>query len=169
MKKRLFYAGWLIAAVLLFSCNGSTPASKEKPAAKKYALEKIKWLLGAWENRADGTLITESWEQKNDSVYIAKGYVVVGTDTVSAETIRLEQKNGSVYYIPTVSGQNEDQPVVFTLTSASDREWVFENPEHDFPQKITYTQVTPDSLVAEISGMVRGKKNAREFSMKRIK
>jgi hypothetical protein len=46
---------------------------------------------------------------------------------------------------------------------------VFENPKHDYPKKITYTQITEDSLEAEISGILEGKASSEKFSMKKIK
>jgi hypothetical protein len=44
---------------------------------------------------------------------------------------------------------------------------VFENPKHGFPSKISYTQITKDSLFAEISG-IQDKKAVKEaFPMSR--
>jgi hypothetical protein len=44
---------------------------------------------------------------------------------------------------------------------------VFENKEHDFPQKITYTKISNDSIVAEISGMKDGKQSKESYPMKK--
>jgi hypothetical protein len=46
---------------------------------------------------------------------------------------------------------------------------IFENPAHDFPQFISYTKITTDSLVAEISGTKNGQARKQRFPMKRIK
>jgi hypothetical protein len=64
-------------------------------------------------------------------------------------------------YSVTAGKQNNGQAVLFTATKNTATELVFENPEHDFPKKITYTLVTPDSLYAEISGV--GKKQGFPF------
>jgi hypothetical protein len=66
--------------------------------------------------------------------------------------VRLEQRKNDLFYIVSVPNQNEEQPVAFKLTSSTIDYLVFENPEHDFPKKITYKLVTKDSLYAEISG-----------------
>lgn len=50
----------------------------------------------------------------------------------------------------------------------SETQLVFENLKHDFPQIISYTKVTSDSLVAEISGTKNGQKQKQIFPMKRI-
>ena len=46
---------------------------------------------------------------------------------------------------------------------------VFENPQHDFPQIISYTKINADSLVAEISGSKNGQELKQTFPMKRVK
>ena len=74
--------------------------------------------------------------------------------TVQFEFMRIQQEEGAVYLMATPSGQREAR---FKLTKASAREVVFENPTHDFPQRITYKLEGKDSLVARISGMSKGK------------
>lgn len=132
-------------------------------------LKKADWLIGEWKNQTQKGLSVESWKKLNDSTFLGKSYVLRGTDTVSAEHIRLEAHHGNLYYIPTVKNQNEGKPVTFTMTTSSADHFVFENPEHDFPQKITYNRISKDSLVAEISGTYKGKQRAIKFPMGRIK
>ena len=94
---------------------------------------------------------------------------MAGNDTVSSESISLEERSKELFYIPTVKNQNEGKSIIFTLTSLATNQLIFENPTHDFPQKITYTQVTHDSLVAVISGVVNGKEVFQNFPMARTK
>ncbi|WP_307293758.1 hypothetical protein [Flavobacterium sp. SORGH_AS_0622] len=42
---------------------------------------------------------------------------------------------------------------------------VFENPKHDYPQKITYTKGPNNTLTAEISGKLNGKPSSEKFVM----
>jgi uncharacterized protein YciI len=74
-----------------------------------------------------------------------------GGDTITTETIDIAVKNGGMYYIPTVKGQNNDQPVPFRLSKTEDGAWVFENPDHDFPKQIRYTLAGYDTLHARVS------------------
>jgi hypothetical protein len=136
---------------------------------KSSSIAQAKWLIGSWKNQSAKTLDIETWKKLNDSTFVGGSYSLAGTDTVSSEHIRLEQHAGKLYYIPTVKNQNNGKAVTFTLTSANQKQLVFENPEHDFPQKITYTQITKDSLLAEISGLRKGKLKAIQFPMKRVK
>ena len=57
-------------------------------------------------------------------------------------------EDGSWQYWAYPSGQ---APTTFAATSANADSVTFENPEHDFPQSITYRR-RPDSLVASIQG-----------------
>lgn len=46
---------------------------------------------------------------------------------------------------------------------------VFENPNHDFPQRIIYRLVTVDSLVARIEGRIDGKERSSDFPYRRAR
>lgn len=136
---------------------------------KNQPITLAKWLIGSWKNQSAKTVDIETWKKLNDSTFIGRSYSLTGADTVSSEHIRMEQHKGKLYYIPTVKNQNGGKAVTFMLTSSNNKHVVFENPEHDFPQKITYTQITNDSLVAEISGTKKGWQKAIQFPMKRVK
>jgi hypothetical protein len=133
----------LIVLSCLFSCQQKTTFSE---------LEKANWFLGRWENKTPEGTFSEEWKIGNDSLYIGESYFINNNDTLFAETVRLEQRKNDLFYIVSVPNQNEEQPVAFKLTSSTADYLVFENPEHDFPKKITYKLVTKDSLYAEISG-----------------
>lgn len=46
---------------------------------------------------------------------------------------------------------------------------MFENPKHDFPNKIIYKKITSDSIFAQIFGNENGVKKFENFPMKRVK
>ncbi len=158
----------LIAATTILSCSSSDKQKVNENHKITYReIEKASWLIGKWENKSSEGNASEIWEKKNDSTLAGISNFIIGEDTVSSETISLEQNSNKLFYIPTVKGQNNEQPVRFVLTSSTNNQLVFENPEHDFPQKITYTQIKNDYLLAEISGMINGKQNSRQFPMTR--
>jgi hypothetical protein len=160
----------LIMLIAIVACNQKPNVknldSKTIPFAE---LQKASWLIGTWENNATAGNSTERWEKKNDSIFTGICFMIIGSDTVSYETICLEQKGTALFYIPTVKNQNEGESVRFELTSSTTEQLVFENPTHDFPRKITYTQITNDSLLAVVSGPRNGKEHSIQFPMKRIK
>lgn len=138
-----------------------------KKTEKINKMATAEWLIGSWENNLEKGKLLESWEKTNDSTLSGKSFFIKDKDTLNNETIMLAQKGNDLFYIPTVKGQNNDAPVVFKLTHSTTTQLVFENPEHDFPKKITYRQITKDSIVAEISGMDNGKATSETYPMKR--
>lgn len=160
----------LAAAILLFSCKENkeqATETTEEPVKSYSQLEKAQWLLGSWENASPEGNLSENWEKTNDSVYAGHTYFVIGKDTVFTESITLVEANGKLAYVTAVSDQNGGKAIRFEMTSGTEDQLVFENPKHDFPQKITYNKITNDSLVAEISGMKEGKPSTEQFAMKK--
>lgn len=148
----------ILLIALLVSCQNKS----EKKFGK---LEKMNWLIGNWEQSLpDGTL-KETWTMQNDSTFSGDSYFINTKDTVHFESIQLVQKAEELTYIATVVGQNNEQPVAFKLTSDTDDTFTFENPAHDYPQKISYKKVSGTSLIASISGKQQGKQSTESYAM----
>ncbi len=61
------------------------------------------------------------------------------------------------------------QPAAAFLAAArNDSAITFENLTHDFPQLISYTRVSPESLVAVISGTVRDRQRTITYGYARV-
>jgi len=157
MKAKLFFG----LTGLLIICSWVIVQSIE--------LNKAAWLIGTWENKTARGSMYETWGKLSDVEFSGKSYVLKERDTIVFETIRLVEEQGSLFYIPVVKKQNEGLPVRFALKTISETALVFENPQHDFPQRIAYTKINADSLVAEISGVKNGQQRRQTFPMKRIK
>lgn len=130
-------------------------------------LDKTKWLIGAWEQKTARGRMYETWVKASSTEFHGKSYVIKEKDTMVFENIKLAQQANGLFYIPTVKNQNGGKPVSFKAKTVSATEMVFENPAHDFPQQISYKQISKDSLVAEISGTVNGKFKSQKFQMRR--
>ncbi|MDA6070015.1 DUF6265 family protein [Flavobacterium sp. AC] len=146
----------LMLLVTVISCQKKESVEKDK-------IKIADWLIGNWENKSPDGVITESWTRLNDSSFTASSYFIKGKDTLHFETIVLAQKGETLTYFATVKGQNDDKPVAFPSTAESDKQLVFENPKHDYPQKITYTKGADNTLTAEISGKLDGKVSSEKF------
>jgi hypothetical protein len=95
--------------------------------------------------------ITESWKVTNDSTYSGESKMIKANGEVKPlENIQLVYRNKEYFYIPTTAGQNDEKPVLFKLTSFSQNGFVAENPDHDFPKRITYKLLNKDSIHAFI-------------------
>lgn len=157
MKKAILI---LILALTFTSCLKSKEASKIVVAD---------WLLGNWENKSDDGDLLETWKKVNDSLYDGESYFIKGKDTLHFEKIQMKQKGEALYYIATIKGQNNDKPVTFKHNDTIEKQLVFENPKHDYPQRIVYSQITKDSIIIQISGIQQGKPSSERFSMKKSK
>ncbi|TDW52537.1 hypothetical protein EV144_1011228 [Flavobacterium sp. 270] len=149
----------LLALLIAFvSCQ-------KKETVEKDRIKKADWLIGNWENKSPDGLLIENWQKLNDSTFSAASYFIKGKDTLHFESIILAQLGETLTYKATVKGQNDDKPVEFPSTISNDKQLVFENSKHDYPQKITYTKGANNTLTAEISGKMDGKVTTEKFVM----
>jgi hypothetical protein len=79
---------------------------------------------------------------------------------IERETVVLSESEGRLVYTVHRRGQ---PTVVFLSRSVTRDEVVFENPAHDFPQRIGYRRRGPDELFAWIEGTVDGQQRRVEF------
>jgi hypothetical protein len=125
--------------------------------------DSFKWMEGSWKINTGKGIIVEKWKMVNDSTLAGKSFFVKeGKDTIPQETIELSFRNGSWSYIPTVIGQNNNQPVEFRIIFQKGTEFIAENPAHDFPQRIAYRRIK-DQLFANIEGKRNGKYGKQNF------
>lgn len=151
----------LLFSVFLVSCS-------QKKEKKQFPLiSKAQWVIGEWKNNDKNGHFTEKWEVASDSTFMGESYILSQNDTVFFENMVLEQREDSLFYNVSLKKQNE--VTSFYLTKADEKQLVFENPKHDYPTKITYTLVTKDSIIAEISGLLKGKITQEKFPMKKNK
>ena len=118
------------------------------------------WLIGTWQ---ETKYSFEIWKSEGNFLS-ASAYQIdhqTGKQIVSEE-IKLIKKGDDFYYVPDVAGPQG--PVEFKITSFDKNSFVAENPEHDFPKKITYKR-TGELLEAAISG----ESKSLHFTFKKIK
>lgn len=144
----------------IVSCKNTETTEKDK-------IKSASWLLGKWDAKtADGTL-SENWKKVNDSTFQGESFFIKDKDTLHSESILLQQKGDELFYNATVKGQNDNKAVPFKLMTGNEKQLAFENPKHDYPQKITYDLINKDSLTASISGIQLGKPSSEKFGLKK--
>ncbi len=90
---------------------------------------------------------------------------VSGGKTVAFEYLRIvEEVGGWIVLIASPSGQETAR---FRMVSMSEYDVVFENKEHDFPQRIIYRLVASGKLLGRIEGVVDGAERSADFPMTR--
>jgi hypothetical protein len=176
LSTRRFLVPAMFSIVTLSACGNS---ESQEAAATETATEvaapagndKIRdlhWLAGWWQQVTPEGTIFEKWERNEDGSMTGSGGFIKGTDTMVSETIALQVVDNVVQYIPTVKDQNNGAPVPFKLTYAAADSFLFENPGHDFPDKITYKHVDEQHMTASISGSPGGKAHVESFEMTRV-
>jgi len=116
----------------------------------------LKWLEGSWKIETGKGTVIENWKIKNDSTVSGQSMFVAGKDTMPQEKIELAYRSGHWYYHPILEGQTESNSVKFKVIFSIGSEFISENPEHDFPQRISYRRVG-DWVFASIEGKNGGK------------
>jgi hypothetical protein len=146
---------WAAAISLILGCQfsgvlGATEQKKPVKAAPPSVLIKLAWLAGQWRMEKSGRVTDEQWMAPAAGVMLGMARTLAKGKVVEHEFLQIrEGPGGDLFYIAQASGQKE---AAFQLKSLTDTEVVFENPEQDFPQKITYTHNADGSLLAAIEG-----------------
>jgi len=91
---------------------------------------------------------------------LGQSRTVRGDTLVEYEQLRIYERGGKLVFAANPSGQT---PSEFVSTTLSDSVVIFENPEHDFPQRIVYRRNGADSLAASVEGIARGKERRVSF------
>lgn len=123
-------------------------------------------LCGNWVIADDNARQLETWICDETGAR-GNAYRVVGADTLFSEKYSLAhfEDLGWVLNI-SVKGQNQDAYIPFTLTQWDDGMLEFTNPNHDFPNRITYTWHSTDSLKAVVDDGPNGVKKL-EFNYRK--
>ena len=133
--------------------------------AQTSSIEGFAAMAGCWE-RTDrsGAVFAEMWMKPAGTSMIGAGRTVKGGKTVDYEFLRIEQRADGFYYVAKPKANAAETP--FKLKSSTANEFVFENLEHDFPQRIIY-KLNGNSMAARIEGTRNGKLSGIDFPMTR--
>lgn len=131
------------------------------------ALRKLAWLAGCWEAEQDEPGNGETWMPPAAGTMLGVARTVRGGRTVAHEFMQIrETAAGQLAFIALPSGQSE---ATFPATKITADEVLFENPQHDFPQRIRYSLAPDGRLLARIEGRLDGVERAMDFALRRIR
>lgn len=133
LRKALLFA----SLILLAGCTLTRAASQ--PAAQT-----LNWLTGCWQSEDGST--REIWSQSEDGYYFGYSVVLKEDKVVFFEQMRIDPGGMPTFQAyPRGAG-----PSGFPAVSLTEKGVTFANPDHDYPQKITYIR-EGDALKAVIS------------------
>jgi hypothetical protein len=139
------------------------------PAAMPQEANGVKALQGTWGMITSKGFLYEEWAPSPTVILAGKSYRLNGQDSVILESLQIARRADGIYYESLVTGQNQGRTVGFKLVLSEAGQFQFENPQHDYPQRIIYRFVSADSVVARIEGTQDGKTRGSDFYYKRIR
>lgn len=129
-------------------------------------LADLSFLAGAWAGEQQGLTMEEVWTAPAGGTLLGLHRDVARGRTVSWEFLRIDAKDGVITYWASPRGA---APTPFRLVESGANRAVFENPEHDFPQRILYWLDAEGRLHARVEGPAGAKEKAMEWTWTRAR
>ncbi|AMO23609.1 DUF6265 family protein [Ramlibacter solisilvae] len=129
-------------------------------------VEKMAWLAGCWQGHFGEPGTVEQWLAPAGGTMLGMSRTIKQGKTAEYEFMHIRQlPEGVLAFVPQPNGR---PPTVFRLLRLGESDALFENPEHDFPQRIHYARPAESRLVASIEGMRNGTMRRVEFAFSRV-
>lgn len=123
-------------------------------------LARVTWLQGCWVSVSPERVVEEHWTGARSGTMMGISRTLSGDTLAGYEIVILHERDTMLVYEARPAGQ---APARFPSIRATDTAVVFENALHDFPQRIGYSRIGRDSVVAYIEGWVNGRSRRQEF------
>jgi hypothetical protein len=148
----------IVAASLFFASASADAADAD--------LSQLAWLAGCWSAEGAEPGSGEQWMPLAGGSLLGMSRTVRQQKTVAFEFMRIAPAaDGQITFFAQPSGK---PPASFPARSLDEAQVVFENLDHDFPQRVIYRFVAPAQLRASIEGMRGGSLKRIEFPMVRV-
>ena len=124
-------------------------------------LDALAWMAGAWSGTSRGIDLVVQWTVPKGNSMIGMHRDVGKGRTRGFEFLRIEQQGDTIVYLSMPNGRSPATP--FPLKEVAGTRVVFENPTHDFPQRVIYWLGSDGRLHARVEGTMNGKAGAEDF------
>lgn len=153
----------MMQALLLVAMSAGEPAAVAANAPQR--IEQLSWLEGCWESGSAARTVEEQWMTPRGRSMLGMSRTVKDGALVEYELVVIREVGAGLVYEAHPSGQ---AAATFPCKAVKDGEILFEDPEHDFPQRIGYRRDGADAVVAWIEGTRDGKERRIEFPYRRV-
>lgn len=127
-------------------------------------IDQMAWLKGCWTQKKPNGVVEEQWMAPGGGVMLGMGRTLKDGKLRDYEYTRIVEVDGSLAYVAEPSGQEK---ATFPLETLTPDLAVFENPGHDFPQRVLYRRVGPNEIIGRIEGNIGGQARSVDFPYKR--
>jgi len=135
------------------------------PQPKAPGVDQLAWMAGSWGSGPAGVETEEHWTAPKAGSLIGMNRTLKDRKTVAFEFLRIEARKDGVFYLASPGGR---PATPFRMKEMSKEKVVFENPEHDFPQRILYWR-NGANLCARVEGTQKGKPAGEEWCWKPLR
>jgi hypothetical protein len=125
-------------------------------------------LVGTWRTEKKNGVLYESWQKNSDDQFDGKSFKITNADTIVLERVRLAREGTRIVYAVRVDGENDGKETLFYLREIKGNDYIFEDKEHDFPQRVVYNMQSGNTLHAYIEGEIGGKSKQSEYNYIRL-
>jgi hypothetical protein len=136
--------------------------------ARGAGLDRLAWLSGCWKRSTATRTVEEQWMAPRARMMLGMGRTVAAAadSVIEFEQTMIEEiGKGQLKFTANPSGQKRDS---FTSIELTDSMVVFENKEHDYPQRVGYRLAADGHLAAWIDGVSQGKARRVDFPYERV-
>jgi hypothetical protein len=128
--------------------------------------DRLAWMSGYWLSCDGGREVSETWSDPRGGVLIGSAMTMENGRLTGFETSRISPLSASDGPVAYFAGVNGAPPVAFPAREAGGTRVVFENPDHDFPQRVIY-QRDGDVLNARIEGHMGDREQAMTWTYRK--
>lgn len=155
---------WLGPAALLMLA-ASVAAESPSVGTEAPTVDALGWLTGCWarEGKEPGT--GEQWTTPAGGTLLGMSRTIRDGKTSFHEFMMIRPAGNGLEFVAWPAGQAE---AAFPMVELSERRVVFENPEHDFPQRVIYHLREDIRLEARIEGEQNGEVQGIDFPFRRV-
>lgn len=153
------------ASILLLLCPLlpfiATPAAAPQTDT---SINDMAWMAGTWTGVERGIETEEHWLEPKGGLMLGLHRDVFPGGRTAFEFLRIQADDDGIAYWASPGGR---EPTPFRLVESSERRVVFENAEHDWPQRIIYWLEEENVLGARAEGTEGGELRALEWRWQR--
>jgi hypothetical protein len=152
-----FVRSLIVAALMLTACSQGSSADAPQRAAG--GVDGVDWIAGYWLSCNEGTQTAEAWIGAGSGLVVGVNHSL-GRGAPSFEYMRIgPHEGGRLAFFGSPGGA---PAVTFAMTSLEGQTATFENPTHDFPQRVIYSR-SGDELIGRIEGASGGETQSMEW------
>ena len=155
----------LLLPSLALAVAPSTAAAQAPAPPAARPTSALAWMAGCWERRAGTRLVEEQWMAPRGGLMLGVSRTTRGDTLVEFEALRIEEAGDTLVYVASPSRQATTR---FRAAGVQGDTVRFEDPAHDFPQRVAYVRRGADSLLAWIEGTQGGRPRRVEFPYARV-